>query len=72
MFAGRVSLKPTLNCRVGYDRFMQESRNSIENTLKSKEKEVTEEMQALAKKAKVSRPRFAFFSNYSEIDTMTA
>lgn len=33
---------------------MQESRNNVENTLKAKEKEVTEELSTLAKKVKVS------------------
>lgn len=32
---------------------MQESRNAIENTLKAKDKEVTDELTTLAKRAKV-------------------
>ena len=37
-------------------RFMQESRNNIENTLKAKEKEIAEGVSVLAQKAKVRRP----------------
>lgn len=34
-------------------RFIQESRNNVENTIKAKEKELTEELAVLSKKMKV-------------------
>lgn len=38
----------------GVSRFMQESRNSVENSLKSKDKELNEDVNQLTKKSRVS------------------
>lgn len=55
---GRMSVQQfrTDSLLIGRIRFMQESRNAIENGLKSKDKEVADDLSALEKKAKVSSP----------------